>query len=126
MSNLTEIQTINRKEEILEKSRQARKDEGAEYAEYRGHKWAANASFIISGVPILIYSILFGQLLVLLGLVGFIEAYYACLHGMAYKLSKENKHLFISVICAVLFIVCAFMFARVAMGLTAIPGLGGA
>jgi len=119
------MESGNRKEEILEKSRQARTDEGVEYAELRGHKLAANVAFIVAGVPVLIYSILFGQLLISLAVIMFIEAYYACLHAVAYRLSKKPKYISVSAICFAIFLVCAFMFVRLAMGLSAIPGLGG-
>ena len=114
----------NRKEEILEKSRQARKDECVEYAELRGYKFAANIAFIIAALPIIIYSILFGQILVLLALTIFIEAYYTCLNAMAYRLSKETKYMIWAAICAVFFVFCAFMFVRYVMGLSVLPGLG--
>jgi hypothetical protein len=116
----------NRKEEILEKSRLSRTDEGIEHAEMRGHKTAAIAAFVVAGVPVLTYAILFGQLLVTFALVMIIEAYYTCLHAVAYRLSKKKKYIFITVICFVTFLACAFMFARIAMGLTPLPGLGGA
>ena len=125
MSSPTESNSGNRKEEILEKSRQARKDEGVEYAELRGHKVAANFAFLVAGMPMIIYSTLFGETLVVLALTTFIEAYYACLHAMAYRLSKKTNHIFWAAVCIVAFIFCVFLFVRIAMGLPAIPGLGG-
>ena len=122
MSNSTE--SSNRKEKILEKSRQAGIDEGVEYAELRGHRLAANLAFIIAGMPVIIYSILIGERLTAVGITIFIEAYYACLSAMAYRLSKKTKYLFYTVMCTVFFLLCVFLFVRLAMGLSAIPGLG--
>ena len=122
MSNSTE--SNSRKEEILQKSRLSRVDEGVEYAELRGHKLAANVAFIIAGIPVLIYSILFGQILVVLAITIFIEAYYACLAAVVYRLSKKIKYIFYSAMCVVFFIFCAFMFVRVAIGLPVLPRFG--
>jgi len=124
MSTSTESNIGNRKEEILAKSRQARKDEGVEYAELRGYKFAANIAFIAAGLPMIIYSILFSEVIVVLATVIFIEAYYAGLHAMAYRLSKKPKYIFWAAMCAVIFIVCSSMFVRTAMGLSVFPGLG--
>jgi len=124
MSTLTESNTGNRKKEILEKSRRARKDEGLEFAELRGHQLAAIGAFIIAGAPLIIYSILFGRTIIALVITAFIEAYYACLHVVAYRLTKKNKYIFYAIMCVVCFIFCAFIFVRIEMGLSLLPGFG--
>jgi hypothetical protein len=125
LGKITRRDCMSKKEEILEKSRQARMDEGVEYAELKGHRLAAWVAFVVAGVPIIIYSTLFGQTIIVVALTTFIEAYYAVLHAEAYRHSKQPKHIFLAAICAAAFIFCAFIFVRLAMGLPGLPGFGG-
>jgi len=112
------------KEEVLARSRQSGKSEGVEHAaELRGHKLAVNLGLGAVGLSLVVYGILFGQVMMVLAVTMVIEAYYTGLMISAYRLSRSTRHLLYAILFAVIFIFITFMFVRGAMGLFWLPGM---
>lgn len=111
MENIEEDNII-RKEEILEKSRQSQHDEGVEYAVSEGAKKGTNLSHRIIGFPLLILSVLAGQLIVVyaLGVLNFahdVGDFYA-----KYRILNQKRYLIATICFAVLGSACAVLFVR--------------
>jgi len=120
MSNPTENGN-NRKEEILAKSRQSNKDEGLEYLDLKGKKHGEIVGFHWIGYPLLLFSIVTGQVGAVLALAALTCAFDGGNWFAIYRISKQTRYLAASVIVAIIAVLAIFFFVGYALEWDVIP-----
>ena len=105
MSNLPESKG-NRKEEILEMSRQLKQDEGVEHAELKGFRSGWLKTHIIT-IPLLLFFVLTGQTVAGAGVLA-VTAGFEFGHQLEiYRFTQKKSHL----VQSIFFASCAILFA---------------
>jgi len=116
MSNFTE-NNENRKEEILAKSRQSNKDEGVEYAVNKGAKSGNYFAIEIIGLPLLLLSLITGQMLTTYALSSVILASWFGEFFAKYRFLNQKRYLVTAICAAFLGVSAAVLFIWVNAGI---------
>jgi len=114
MGNFTE-QNGSRKEEILAKSRNAKKDEGMEYAQVKGRR-LGEYTLVAVLIPILVFALLRREFVAFHAVAAtlFASVFGQCL--MEYRFTKRTYHLIWTVGMAMGAIVFIVQFAAASLG----------
>jgi len=102
----------HRKEEILAKSRKSNKDEGIEYAVTQGAKKGNYFGIEVVGFPLLLLSIITGQMLATYALSSVILASWFGEFLAKYRILNQKRYLIAAVCFAVLGIAAVVLFVR--------------
>ena len=105
MNNLTK--NNNRKEEILEKNRQSKKDEGLEYAQSKGNTLGEKILSVVS-LPLAFYSIFIGEFAIAWAIGAMAFAYVLGQSISVYRFTNRKYHLtwiILSIVMIIFFIV---------------------
>ena len=105
----------NRNDEILERSRNAKKDEGMEHATLKGSKLGEITMAIIAA-PILIFAILRGEFAVFLAVGATVAAFVFAQALTEYRFSRRKSHLTWTIFLAIAVLVCLALFVAVSFG----------
>ena len=100
------------KEEILTKSRQANKDEGIEYAVTQGAKKGNYFGIEIVGFPLLLLSIITGQMLATYALASVILASWFGEFLAKYRILNQKRYLIAAICFGLLGIGAVVLFVR--------------
>jgi len=111
MNNATEGNG-SRKEEILAKSRQSNKDEGIEHAVTQGAKKGNYWGIEVIGFPLLLLSIITGQMLATYALSSVILASWFGEFLAKYRILNQKRYLIAAICFAVLGIAAVILFVR--------------
>jgi len=104
--NSTQENYGNRKEEILERSRNTIRDEGYENAKMRGINWGAAISAASVAVPLIIFSLFIRQYLVIFAILAMNGAFLAGRFFTLYRFAKNKENIFFT-LCGVISAICA-------------------
>ena len=105
----------NNKDEILERSRNAKKDEGMEYAKLRGNKLGESV-MSIAAIPILVFAFLRGEFALFFAVGVPIAAFVFAQCLMEYRFSKRMYHLVWTIAMAIGTLVCMVLFLALSFG----------
>ena len=111
MNNLPENEE-RRKEEILAKSRQSRKDEGLEYVENKGSKMGIFVACTIVGAPLALLSLIAGETPTFFALITLYVAFGAGELFAKYRFFKQKRYLVGAAVIALIAIGIAVMFVE--------------
>ncbi|MCL2837789.1 MAG: DUF6442 family protein [Oscillospiraceae bacterium] len=106
------IENGNRKEEILEKSRQARQDEGVEYAITQGTKKGNYFGVEVVGFALLLLSLISGQMLAVYALSAVILASWFGEFLAKYRVLNQKRYLIAAIFFGVSGAVFVVLFVR--------------
>jgi len=112
MNNQAETSNYSRKDDILEKSRQSRQDEGIEHAINEGAKKGNYYAFEIIGIPLFLLAIFTGQTLTIHALV---TVYCGSCFGeflAKYRFLQQKRYLIATICYAIVGVSFAFLFVR--------------
>jgi len=112
---------MNRKEEILAKSRQSNQDEGLEYLDLKGKKQGEIVGFHWIGYPLLLFSIITGQVGAVLALVALTCSFDGGNWFAIYRISKQLRYLVASVVVAIIAALALFFFVGYALEWAVMP-----
>ena len=102
----------SRKEELLAKSRRSSKDEGVEYAVTQGAKKGNYFAIEVIGFPLLLLSIITGQMLATYALSSVILASWFGEFLAKYRILNQKRYLIAAICFAVLGIPAVVLFVR--------------
>jgi len=114
MSDIEKYSESHR-DEILAKSRNAKKDEGMEHAALKGSK-LGEITMAIVVIPILAFAILRGDLAVFLAVGACIAAFTFAQCFTEYRFTKRKYHLAWTVFMVLAVITCVALFVMVSFG----------
>ena len=115
MNHINQKNYDSRKDEILAKSRSAKKDEGMEHAVLRGNK-LGEITMAIVVVPILAIAVLFGNLAVFSATGAAIAAFTFAQCFSEYRFTKRKYHLIWTAFMVFATVACLALFAAVTFG----------
>jgi len=100
-----------RKEDILAKSRNEKKDEGEEYARMKGRKIGEVLGFYITGLILFVLSVAIGQISTAFAIMALFAAFSSGEDVIKYRLTKKARYMvsLVVLIAATLFAIFAFL-----------------
>ena len=105
MNNLSENYE-NRKDEILERSRNTINDEGYDNARKRGIDWGIAISAASTAVPLLVFSVFTQQYSVIFAILAMNGAFLAGRFFTIYRFAKNKQYIFLT-LCGVITAICS-------------------
>ena len=105
----------NRKEEILARSRNIKKDEGMEHAISKGGKLGEYVMAVIA-LPILVFAALRGEIAVFLAIGATVGGFVTAQCFAEYRFTKRVYHLTWTVLMVMTTIICIGLFVAVSFG----------
>ena len=106
----------SRKEEILEKSRRLKQDEGVEAAELKGYRTGGIIADVLVGTPLLFFFMFNGQSIAATGLLALSCAIHGGYFFELYRFTKKKWRLVMSIIFASCTIVFTFFAVAAVQG----------
>jgi len=111
----SENNSDSRKEEILARSRQSKKDEGVEYAALKGNK-LGEITMAIVAIPIIIFALLRGEFAALLAVGASVSAFTFAQCLAEYRFTGRQYHLAWTIFTALATLTCVVLLVAVSFG----------